>query len=277
MPAPEDTRASRAGPASQQADVDIGALYATLQREVERNRGGGRDGRARLRDVAERYWAVTAERPLERRPGLKGAVLYPAKRLLRPLLRWYIEPLAFEQRMFNDAALRLIDELWNDRWSEPAAAGPGEERDWRSAYAGDFGDAAQVLDVQTRREDAESYLETFEDGSLGGIFMGRLAEYLPLPALVRTLALAVRKLRAHGVLVAEAINPLSPLALRTYFADPTRSQPLVPETFERLVRQAGFASIETRFLEHPPRPDGVAGEVADILFAPLDYALIARA
>jgi hypothetical protein len=274
MPVPEDTRASRAGP----EDVDVGALYARLQQEVERSRGGGRNGRAGLRDIAERYWAVSAERPVERRPGAKGAVLYRVKKLLRPLLRWYVEPLAFEQRMFNDAALKLIDGLWEERRRaalEPAP--PAEERDWRSAYADDFGHDAQVVDVEARRDDVESYLESVEDRSLGGIFVGRLAEHLPLPALVRMLELAARKLRGGGALVAEAINPLSPVALRLYFADPTRSQPLVPETFERLARQAGFASVETRFLNHPPRPDGVTAEVADILFAPLDYALIARA
>ena len=38
------------------------------------------------------------------------------------------------------------------------------------------------------------------------------------------------KLRPGGLLVAETINPLSPLALRSYFADLTHAQPLVPET-----------------------------------------------
>jgi hypothetical protein len=62
MPAPEDTTPSPAGP-----DLDIAALYARLQREVGRASG---DDWAELRDLAERYWAVTADRPLARRPGL---------------------------------------------------------------------------------------------------------------------------------------------------------------------------------------------------------------
>ena len=33
------------------------------------------------------------------------------KKLLRPLLRWYVEPLVYEQRMFNSALLQLIDGL----------------------------------------------------------------------------------------------------------------------------------------------------------------------
>ena len=114
MAAPEDTTASPAGPA---ADLDIGALYTRLQGEIRRSGNAGPDGgdvhaaRGAVRGLAERYWAVTAERPLERRSGLKGAFAYPVKQLLRPLLRWYVEPFAYEQRMFNDAALKLIDSL----------------------------------------------------------------------------------------------------------------------------------------------------------------------
>ena len=110
MSAPEDTT-SHPGRPSQHPDVDIAALYARLQQEVVRTRAGGKQDLAGLRDLAERYWAVSAARPLVRRPGLKGALLYPAKKLRRPLLRWYVEPMAHEQRMFNSALLQLVDEL----------------------------------------------------------------------------------------------------------------------------------------------------------------------
>jgi hypothetical protein len=109
MPAPEDTT-SHAGRPPQHPDVDIAGLYARLQQEVVRTRGGG-EGLAGLRDLAERHWTVSAERPLTRRPGLRGAILYPVKKLLRPLLRWYVEPIVHEQRMFNFALLQLVDEL----------------------------------------------------------------------------------------------------------------------------------------------------------------------
>jgi O-antigen chain-terminating methyltransferase len=130
------------------------------------------------------------------------------------------------------------------------------------------------LDV--KQGDAVSELESLQDGALGGIFMGQVVEHLPAGMLVRTLELAAQKLRSGGLLVAETINPLSPLALRNYFADLTHAQPLVPETLELLARQCGFSSVETRFLNAPARVAGVAPEVADILFAPLDYAILAR-
>ncbi len=95
----------------------------------------------------------------------------------------------------------------------------------------------------------------------------------------------MRKLRPGGLLVAETINPLSPLALRNYFADLTHAQPLVPETLALLAGQAGFQRTEVRFLNEPEEKlavpeDPVLGENArrlnELLFGPLDYALLAR-
>ena len=105
MPAPEETRASA------QAEVDVGALYARLQDEVARTTGAGSASWAELRDLAERYRALGTRPLLERQPGLRGAFVQPLKRALRPLLRWYVEPIVHEQRMFNDATLKLIDAL----------------------------------------------------------------------------------------------------------------------------------------------------------------------
>src|SRR5579859_265272 len=139
------------------------------------------------------------------------------------------------------------------------------------------------LDVE--QADALAYLESLGDGSLGGIFAGQVVEHLPPPALLRLLELSARKLRPGGVFVAETINPLSPLALRSYFADLTHAQPLVPDTLVLLAQQAGFREVETRFLNEPagklaiPDDPVIAANVRklnDILFAPLDYAILAR-
>jgi O-antigen chain-terminating methyltransferase len=139
------------------------------------------------------------------------------------------------------------------------------------------------LDVE--QADLLEYLDGLDDGTLGGIFMAQVVEHLPPAVLVRALELAAAKLRPGGVLVAETINPLSPLALRHYFADLTHAQPLVPETLQLLARQAGFAATELRFLNEPAErltePDDpvIAANVRrlnELLFAPLDYALVAR-
>ncbi|MGH3133759.1 MAG: hypothetical protein ACRDNY_08500 [Gaiellaceae bacterium] len=68
------------------------------------------DGRA-ARAEAERLWPVSADRTLRLRPGMRGGLGTPVKSVLRKLMRWYVEPLAYDQRSFNAASLRLIDDL----------------------------------------------------------------------------------------------------------------------------------------------------------------------
>ncbi|MET0938080.1 MAG: methyltransferase domain-containing protein [Gaiellaceae bacterium] len=359
--------------ASPSAEVDAVALFEHLREEIRRGGAGPGGARATWRAQAERMWPVSAERPLLRRPGLKGAIAYPVKRLLRPLLRWYVEPLAAEQRAFNDAVLKLVDDLYEtaDRAkagdeasrralmeleerlrrverrgsgsapapvtvaAQPAAAAVPDYfafearmrgstvavRERQRPYVEDFREAGPVLDIgcgrgeflsllreagveargidadadmaayargeglEVEQADAVAYLEGLDDGSLGGVFAAQVVEHLPPATLVRLLQLAAARLRPGGLLVAETINPLSPLALRSYFADLTHAQPLVPETLVLLAEQAGFRDVETRFLNDPEEklavPDDplIAGNVRrlnELLFGPLDYAIVAR-
>jgi hypothetical protein len=109
---------------AQQADAEIKAIFERLRDEV-RSRppaedGGRTPGRAIAsplpsRSRAERAWAVTAERPFEHPPTrsgrVRGLLFAPIKRVLRKLMRWYVEPVAAHQRTFNSASLALVDEL----------------------------------------------------------------------------------------------------------------------------------------------------------------------
>jgi SAM-dependent methyltransferase len=370
MSGPEAKNPAPAGISS--SEVDITALFERLREELRRGAVAG-DARgadfAATRALAERFWPVTAER--DARGGPKGLV----KRFLRKLMRWYVEPLAADQRVFNDSLLKLVDALseradtnatareqaerlvreLEERLvrlerrgvgtsgvsapvtvaAQPAAAavpdyfafesrmrGSAEAiRERQRPYVDDLRGAAPVLDagcgrgellsllreagidatgidadadmvayargegLDVEQADLVQHLEGLADGSLGGIFMGQVVEHLPAPVLVQTLRLAAAKLRPGGLLVAETINPLSPIALRHYFADLTHAQPLVPETLELLARQSGFAESEVRFLNEPAdrltEPDDpvIAANVRrlnELLFAPLDYALLAR-
>jgi SAM-dependent methyltransferase len=358
--------------ASLSAEVDPVELFERLREEIRCGGVGAEGARATWRAQAERMWPVTAERPLERRSGVKGTIAYPVKRLLRPLLRWYVEPLAAEQRAFNDAVLKLVDDLYEtvdlaaagdessrrtlveleERLRRVERRGPGSApaptvaaqpsasalpdyfafearmrgstaavRERQRPYVDDFRDATPVLDVgcgrgeflallreagveargidadadmvayargeglEVEQADGPAYLESLADGSLGGIFAAQVVEHLPPGTLVRLLELASAKLRPGGLLVAETINPLSPLALRSYFADLTHAQPLVPETLVLLAEQAGFRQVETRFLNEPEErlavpDDPVIAEnvrrLNELLFGPLDYAILAR-
>jgi SAM-dependent methyltransferase len=321
-------------------------------------------------------------------------VLYPVKLCLGRLIRWYVEPFASDQRSFNDAILKLADELFEEvdslfarlqrlevenerRGEQERAVGELAERVRRlererrsgsarvatvapqprataipdyfafelqmrglsesvrarqSGYVAELREHAPVLDVgcgrgellallrdaeveargvdadadmvahaaaeglDVEQADALAHLERLEPASLGAIFSAQLVEHLPPPTLVRFLELARTRLRPGGLLVLETINPLSPVALRNYFADLTHAQPLVPETLRLLVEHAGFRNVETSYLNEPAEqlaevelPDGeefdrsrtaLAANVRrlnELLFGPLDYAIHARA
>jgi SAM-dependent methyltransferase len=366
MRATSDEKAASAG-ISLAGDEDVMAVYERLREELSGARSDGPSA-AETRALAERFWPVTAERPVG-----TGAKAF-AKRVLRKLMRWYVEPLAADQRMFNDATLKLLDAL-SERADESSTARQQVERLLRELeerltrlerrdrlgarapattvaaqpeaaalpdyfafesrmrgstesvrerqrrYVDPLRGHAPVLDIGCGRgelvgllleagveargidpdadmvayargeelpveqADGMAYLEGIEAGTLGGIFMGQVVEHLPPALLVRLLELAAARLRPGGLLVAETINPLSPIALRNYFADLTHAQPLVPETLELLARQSGFAETEIQFLNEPAErltePDDpvIAANVRRLnalLFAPLDYALFAR-
>jgi hypothetical protein len=92
---------------AEQQELSVEEVYERLRAAVDR---GARDLGA-TRGLAERFWAVTAETPLERRPGPKGWLAFQVKRVLRKTMRWYVEPAFAEQRIVNDALLRLVDDL----------------------------------------------------------------------------------------------------------------------------------------------------------------------
>lgn len=105
-----------------QAEGEIKAIFERLKDEV-RSRPAPQEGPVvsgaatplPSRSRAERAWAVTAERPFEHPPTrggrVRGLVFAPIKRVLRKLMRWYVEPVAAHQRTFNSASLALVDEL----------------------------------------------------------------------------------------------------------------------------------------------------------------------
>jgi hypothetical protein len=116
MPAGSPKNGDLAG-ISSPGETDLAALFEQLKREVRRSgaapgeTGAGDDERSAARAEAERLWPVSADRNLRLRPGFRGGLATPAKAVLRKLMRWYVEPVAYDQRSFNAAALRLIDDL----------------------------------------------------------------------------------------------------------------------------------------------------------------------
>src|SRR4029077_19183448 len=122
MSGPEAKNPAPAGISSPE-EIDVAALFDRLREELRRG-AVHEDSRgaefASTRALAERFWPVTAERPAG------GGPRGPVKRCLRKLMRWYVEPLAADQRVFNDSVLKLVDALSERADSASAARGPGE-------------------------------------------------------------------------------------------------------------------------------------------------------
>ena len=116
MPADDAKNGDSAG-VSTDSSVDVEELFRALREEVRRSGAdpgagiGHEDDRRVARAEAERLWPVSADRSLRLRPGVRGGIGTPVKAVLRKLMRWYVEPLAYDQRSFNAAVLRLVDDL----------------------------------------------------------------------------------------------------------------------------------------------------------------------
>src|SRR5947208_4762827 len=123
MSGPEAKNPVPAGISSPE-EIDVAALFERLSEELRRGAGAGASPGAEFaatRALAERFWPVTAER--EAGGGAKGLV----KRVLRKFMRWYVEPLAADQRIFNDSVLKLLDAL-SERLDDASAARNRAER-----------------------------------------------------------------------------------------------------------------------------------------------------
>ena len=116
MPSGDAKNGDSAG-VSENPPVDVEELFRALREEVRRSGAdpgagtGDEEDRRVARTEAERLWPVSADRSLRLRPGVGGGIGTPVKAVLRKLMRWYVEPLAYDQRSFNAATLRLVDDL----------------------------------------------------------------------------------------------------------------------------------------------------------------------
>jgi hypothetical protein len=115
------------------SEDEVDAIVSRLRAELDAGASGesGGDGSAwAARAQAERFWAVTADRPFVRRAGLwgrlRGALLLPAKVVLRKLMRWYVEPAFAQQRDFNASVLKALTSL-NERVDSAASRSEGDK------------------------------------------------------------------------------------------------------------------------------------------------------
>jgi O-antigen chain-terminating methyltransferase len=173
---------------------------------------------------------------------------------------------------------------------EAGIEGRGVEGNAHSASAC----GAAGLDVS--HGDLLEFLRAQADGSLGGVFAAQVAEHLPPAVLQAMLREAHRALRPGGVLVLETVNPSSAAGFfDVYIRDLTHERPLHPDTLRFLAAAHGFTDVRIELRSpvdaasrlRPIPAGGLPGAAVDalnenvarlndVLFAPREYALVAR-
>ena len=98
------------------------------------------------------------------------------------------------------------------------------------------------------QENLFTYLESVQDGSIGGIFCSQVIEHLPSNLQIRLASLCSTKLKSGSPLVIETINPECLFALsRNFFLDPTHVRPVPAEMLRFLLECLHFKDVEIRF------------------------------
>jgi SAM-dependent methyltransferase len=120
-------------------------------------------------------------------------------------------------------------------------------------------------------------------GSLGAVTALQVVEHWPAGRIFAFLREARRCLRPGGVLVAETVNTDSLSAMRAFFLDPTHVRPVPPAALAFLAEAAGFVDAKIQYRAPLPSHERLTeatendAKLNRLLFAPQDYALIARA
>jgi len=132
------------------------------------------------------------------------------------------------------------------------------------------------------------YLSKAPEYSLRAITAFQVFEHLSFRDLREVMRLSQRALVPGGVLVAEVPNAKNArVASGTFWIDPTHVRPWYPDLLEHLSKDAGFTTVEGRYvnplLEQPElvsldeESRKALRAVFEALFGPADYALIAHA
>lgn len=137
--------------------------------------------------------------------------------------------------------------------------------------------------LQIVQADVFTFLSEQKEGSYDLVSALHLIEHLPLSDMIRLLNEAMRVLVPGGMLIIETPNPESVLVGAWKFRlDPTHQNPLPPDLLATMAETIGFADISVRRMSDDPRlaqfedKPAELREVAQNLYGPRDYALIAR-
>jgi 2-polyprenyl-3-methyl-5-hydroxy-6-metoxy-1,4-benzoquinol methylase len=140
------------------------------------------------------------------------------------------------------------------------------------------------------RGDGVAHVAALADRSVGGIVLIQVIEHLTPQQVVDLVASARHKMTDGGLMIVETVNPQSLYTFaHSFYVDPTHGNPVHPAYLKFLFEEAGWSEVRIDWRSPPPRDDVLEKEpgstdtaaanidrLNQILFAPQDYALIAR-
>jgi len=106
----------------------------------------------------------------------------------------------------------------------------------------------RVKGLEVYEQDVLTHLRSLDDRSLDGIFAARVMEHLTSSELIDLLALAADKMKRGARLIIESPNVDTFSALRRFYVDPTRRQPIGVTTLHFLLTMNGFLVEEVTYL-----------------------------
>jgi SAM-dependent methyltransferase len=119
--------------------------------------------------------------------------------------------------------------------------------------------------------DALEFLKEAQQ-QFAGVALFQVIEHLSADYLRDLFKTAAEKLAPGGVLIAETLNPLSPIALNSFYMDETHVKPLPPEMVAFLMEWSGFTVERTLYTAPIPAEHRTADARANYY----NYAIICR-
>lgn len=141
--------------------------------------------------------------------------------------------------------------------------------------------------------DALTYLDSLEDCSLGGIFMGQVIEHLSIDYLLALIKMAYKKMIPGTYFIIETPNPETISTYKNFYLDSGHIKPVHFLTLEYCFQEANYESVKrfnNEFSKYPLEAKHIKGEgidnsdefnngidvINDLIFGYRDYTLIAR-